>query len=205
MSASSTNVLSLPSLFGVLLLSALSLNALTLGGAEASVFESLSLEDLVDRADLIVEGRVAKRNYRSVARNGVLRLETFIELEIQMVHAGEAGDILNFTLPGGKGGGREQIYLGVPELSPREEILAFFSLEGGSPQLLGWVQGVYRISRDMSGGVRARRDDVGVSISRRGRLSHQSNESIPLDELRAAIAARIALRSELKEQKGRRP
>lgn len=213
MSASSTKKGASSALIGLLALmisgalGAFGPGARLLSPAEASVFEVLSLDDLIERAELIVEGRVARRNYRSVPRGGVIKLETHIELEIHAIHhggahLGESQDRLRFKLPGGKSGDREQIYLGVPELSPREEILAFFTMEEGAPQLLGWVQGLYRISRERDGSASARRDLGGTFIDRRGRMSEPARASMPLDQLRQTINSGIQKR-EL--DKGRKP
>lgn len=206
MSARSTKIAALSCLVGALVFGALQLISVRhIPRAAASVFEALELDDLIDRADLIVEARVAKRNYRSVPRSGAIQLETHIELEVRRVHHGEAGERLSFRLPGGKGGGREQLYLGVPELEPREEILAFFTIERGSPKLLGWVQGVYRITRDASGTASARRDGHGALIDRRGRFTRPDRDAIPLEELRGAISSRLKMRNAQGEDPNEQP
>ncbi|NLE49421.1 MAG: hypothetical protein GX614_13565 [Sandaracinaceae bacterium] len=194
MSARSTKILALGLGLGALILGALAHDASHPTKANASIFEALSLDDLIDRADLIVEGRVARKNYRSVARGGALQLETHLELEILRVHHGEieTGMRLNLRLPGGKAKEREQIYLGVPELAPREEILAFFRLEDGAYHFLGWSQGVYHIERDRDGEARARRVLEGQFIDRRGRISRADGKAMRLEDLRRIIRERLS-------------
>jgi hypothetical protein len=115
--------------------------------ALASTVERLSLEELVKRADRIVDGRVAEV---SSARDGRGRPATRVVLEVRSVLKGGIAKTLEFTLPGGSADGVTHAIAGIPNFTRDEEVVLFLSAESkaGVRVPIGLGQGTFRARAD---------------------------------------------------------
>src|SRR5690606_10939935 len=141
-------------------------------GAAASVAVPLSFEEVVQRADLIVEGRVARVSSLTCADQGRMLVETHVVLDVSQVHHGDPVAEVRFVLPGGRAGDRRRLVVGTPPFRVNEEVFAFFASNDGVLSLVGLAQGLYRVNRLRDGSAFAVRDLRDVALVRRGSVSH---------------------------------
>jgi len=97
------------------------------GGVRAGTAVRMTLEDMVHRADLIVETRVLDARGLEVAG----RIETEYLLEVTRTFEGEDQTYRTVRMPGGVlEDGRGMVLAGMPRLSRGERTLLFLSSEG---------------------------------------------------------------------------
>jgi hypothetical protein len=170
----------------------LGLGALALSlGASASIAVPLSFEEVVRRADLIVEGRVARATSQTRAHRGRMLIETHVTIDVTQTHHGEATPQVRFVLPGGRAGDRTRVVVGTPTFRVNEEVIAFFQERDGALSLVGLSQGLYRVNRLRDGRAFAVRDLRDVALHRGDSIAHGERESVPLAVLRAKLRRAI--------------
>jgi hypothetical protein len=156
-------------------------------GASASVAVPLTFEDVVRRAELIVEGRVTRVTSRTRAHRGRTLIETHVSIATSHVHRGDPSPEVSFTLPGGRAGERAQVVVGTPTFHVHEEVIAFFHARDGALALVGLGQGLYRVNRLRDGRAFAVRDLRDLALHRGASIAHGERESIPLDRFREEL------------------
>lgn len=111
----------------------------------------LNVPDMVEHAELVVEGRVLARRALVSTRG---RIETEYTLRVDETFRGEPRALRTFRLPGGTlADGRGLGIAGMPELAVGEDTLLFLTREGSSSMRMpvGLAQGKYTVLRDASG------------------------------------------------------
>lgn len=155
--------------------------------ARASIAVPLSLEDVLARAELVVEGRVSRVTNRTRAVRGRTSVERGVLVEVSATHRGPNLSEVHFTLPGGRIGDRERVVVGAPTVRPHEEIIAFLAPRGEGYALVGLAQGLYRIERHRDGRAFAVRDLRDLAVLRGRSIDHGERESMPLEAFREKL------------------
>lgn len=133
--------------------------ASTGGPADAGTTLRIDLEQAVERAELVVEGRVGPcvvREATSASRGP--RIETRSTLAVSRSIYGDAGAALELRLPGGVlPDGRGLVVPGLPSLKEGDEVVLMLSRPGttGVRLPIGLAQGVLRVERAADGTPRA--------------------------------------------------
>ncbi len=110
---------------------------------QCATLERLSLTDMIGKSTAIVRAQVASS---SVARSGPV-IYTHYQLQVSERYKGPAQSTVDLALPGGISGGIQQIYSGVPQLSPGEEYVFFlYTGKSGLTQVIGLTQGLFAVS-----------------------------------------------------------
>ena len=135
------------------------------GSALATVVEYLDLPGLVERAQIIAEGRCLSVRSERDPQGGIV---TVVDLMVERGFRGSLpGDRVVFRMPGGELDDRSLIIPGMPRFEPDDEVLLF--LTGPSSRDIrvpvGLGQGRLRILRDpVTGAKRLERSIAGLSL-----------------------------------------
>lgn len=121
--------------------------------ASASSWVSMSVDEMISRADVVVHGRVISKTARWLERAGPSRIVTFYEIEAvdllkgKLTSAEQKDQRIRIGVLGGEVGEYGQYVHGSPVLHEGESIVAFLGTPGG-PQgargVVGFNQGVLR-------------------------------------------------------------
>jgi len=167
---------------------------------EAGTALRVDLEGLVDRADLVLEGRVK----RVTPRPAPGRIETEYELEIERTFLGEERQTRTFVMPGGVlPNGTGMILPGVPLLHTGEDAILFLSREStaGMRVPVGLSQGRFRVETPIHGRrvVVREHEDLGLLDPESGAL-HEARGSERYDY--AALVATIHAACDVRRRRG---
>lgn len=172
---------------------------------EAGTALRVDLEGLVDRADLILEGRVK----RATSRPAPGRIETEYELEIDRTFLGEERQTRTFVMPGGVlPDGTGMILPGVPRLRVGEDAILFLSREStaGMRVPIGLSQGRFLVETPIHGHRVVVREygDLGLLDPKSGAL-HEARraERHNYAELVSKIHAACDVRRRREKEEGR--
>lgn len=146
-------------------LSVLTLAPMLASSVLASTVLSLSEDQLVDRADLVVRGLV--RSATSAVRATGFPVFTAVELEVIEVLKGDhTAPSVHFSMPGGDMDGRRYVVPGTPSVHPGEDVVVFLvRLPSGERTLVGMAQGKYRVLPDSTSGLtRVQRSTQGLAM-----------------------------------------
>jgi len=130
----------------------------------AGTARRMELSQLVDAADLIVEGEVLSERSR-VNASGLI--ETEYVLRVDRTFYGEPLDLRIVRMPGGVlPDGRGLMLAGMPELERGEDVLLFLSAAGstGMRMPVGLAQGKLRVVAGEKGVRRLVRDQSGLEL-----------------------------------------
>ena len=105
--------------------------------------QKLSLEEKINKADMIVVGRVRSVQSSWQKAESGKRIVTLVRLSVSAYAKGSAGKEIEIIVPGGSVDGLQQVNSGLPEFSEGEEVVLF--LEGRPLQLMGSGEGKYSI------------------------------------------------------------
>ena len=165
----------------------------------------VNLEGLVDRADLVLEGRIK----RATSRPAPGRIETEYEVEVERTFLGEDLKTRTFVMPGGVlPDGTGMILPGVPHLGVGEDTIIFLSRESfaGMRVPVGLSQGRFKVETTISGRkvvVRAH-EDLGLLDPESGEIRETNRtEQHDYAELIAKIHAACDARKRRVEEEGR--
>jgi hypothetical protein len=170
------------------------------GAAAAGSALALDMQGLVDRAELVIEGRVVSRRVLADASG---RPETEFVVAVDTTHLGSDETLRTFRFPGGtlpgSQGGTGLLVPGLPELTPGEEVLLFLTRESpnGWRMPVGLSQGKYRKVRDAQGRLRLEREHGELELYDAGTraLRHAAaRDSADYQGVRAALERAIAVR-----------
>jgi hypothetical protein len=149
-----------PSRRALLVIAAVTLGLVTPRALEASLTIPATLDELAAEADLVVHARVARVETRQAA--GTLRVERVIALDVLRALKGTPARALHLVLPGGTYGRYRTVVHGAPDVAEGEEAVLFLRVPAtGTPQLVGFSQGVMRVRLDPTTGERT----VGAPVS----------------------------------------
>ena len=130
--------------FGIAMLLVLALPA------GASTFLAMSREELVEKADTVVAGRVVEVNSFWNRENTAIVTEATIEVEDSIL--GNAPSHVRVRTFGGQVGEYKIVAHGFPTFQQGEKLLLFLEpKQGGFHKVLGYQQGEFRIRADRSG------------------------------------------------------
>lgn len=122
------------------------------GASTGSVVQSLDVDALGERADVIVRAMVSE-----VAPYEARRVRSEITLDVQESWKGLAPDTVVLDQPGGRLPHLGTVVFGMPRFEAGSEVVVFLRWpEGGEPQVLGLAQGKFDVrgegvSRDLTG------------------------------------------------------
>jgi hypothetical protein len=150
--------------------------ALVAATTSATVVLRLSLAELVDRAEVILEGQVLDTVAGHDRRGGIATTVTvLVEDGLSGV---DSGELFRFTLPGGVVGERGMVIAGVPRYEPGERVLLFLESESGRGLRMpvGLAQGSFRVGLEPDGSRSLTRDlgDIGLVDPSTGRMLPRS-------------------------------
>ena len=121
--------------------------------ASASSWVSMSIDELISHADIVIHGRVVSKKARWLDQNGPSRIVTFYEIETVELLKGrftaseQQSKRIRVGVLGGEVGAYGQYVHGSPVLNEGESIVAFLGTPGG-PQgargVVGFNQGLLR-------------------------------------------------------------
>jgi hypothetical protein len=130
--------------FGFVLLLALALPA------GASTFLAMSWEELVEKADSVVAGRVVEVESYWNREGTVILTEAVIEVETSVL--GNAPSVVRVRTFGGQVGDYKIVAHGFPTFERNEKLLLFLEpAQDGFHKVLGYQQGELRLRTDESG------------------------------------------------------
>jgi hypothetical protein len=116
----------------------------------AMVVLPAEFNEMVTASQTIVQGRVVDvRSYETAGRRTI---ESLVTVQVVDAIKGQPGATAYFKLPGGQVGRYRRVMVGAPQFTPGDEVVLF--LKGSAPAVpmpFGLTQGVYRVSRDVSG------------------------------------------------------
>ena len=172
---------------------------------EAGTALRVDLEGLVDRADIVIEGRVK----RATSRPAPGRIETEYEIEVERTFLGEERQTRTFVMPGGVlPDGTGMILPGVACLRTGEEAILFLSRKStaGMRIPIGLSQGRFRVETPIHGRrvVVREHEDLGLLDPESGAL-HEARRAERYDyaELVAKIHAACDVRRRRGEEEGK--
>ncbi len=156
----------------------------------------MEVEDLVDRADRILEARITGRR---TLRDEQGRIVTEFQLLERRAFYGESTPVVR--IPGGVlANGRGLMLPGMPRIQVGEEVLLFLNGEGTSMPT-GLAQGKFRIMSDRSGQrLAVRQGGVELAAAACGASGHSHGahlcqdggvQALPYAELSARVQARV--------------
>jgi hypothetical protein len=121
--------------------------------AEATVVLPLDFRQLTGKATAIVHGRVvALASQWATDRHGI---ETMVTVQVTSYLKGDFGAQMTFRVPGGTIGRFRSVTVGAPVFREGEEVVVFLGAPGPAiPYVVGFNQGVYRVSVDQASGAR---------------------------------------------------
>lgn len=121
--------------------------------AGAATYRRMSLDELVQSSEYVIYGRViaSRVQWEPTART----IWTRTELLVLDGAKGQAATSIAVTEPGGILDGRGELYPGVPQFYPGEEVVLFlYRAPGNRLRVTGLLQGVYSVITDRQTGER---------------------------------------------------
>lgn len=173
---------------------ALALLLLTAAPALSTTVLRFSLDELAERADLIVHGTCADVRGRETP-DGVV---TDVTLQVTRALKGSApGETLKFTTYGGATESRGTFIAGSPQFEKGEELVLFLDRPNrvGYRMAIGMSQGKYTVHEDASGRKVATRNLAGLRFvdPRTGEVEEAGPEQgVAFDELLQTIQAAVS-------------
>lgn len=169
---------------------------LTAAPALATTVLRFSLEELVERADVIVHGTCTDVRGRETP-DGVV---TDVTIQVGKALKGAPVETLTFTTYGGATESRGTFIAGSPQFEKGEELLLFLDRPNrvGYRMAIGMSQGKYTVSEDASGRKVATRNLAGLRFvdPRTGEVEAAGPEQgVALDELLRTIEEAVSRES----------
>ncbi len=132
--------------------------------ADAATVEAMTLNDMVERAEMIVIGRVSSSRADWNARR--TRIYTYVTLVVERFLKGGAGEReITVRHWGGDVGGFRSLVPGSPQFVVGEEVLLFCAgTRARVPSVLGLALGKFTITRDTAGARILKRDISGLVL-----------------------------------------
>jgi len=169
------------------------------GAAFATVMIPLSLEQMTNEADTIVQGTcTGTRVYES---NGMIFTEYTVS--VQDVLKGGPVKEVKVRQPGGEYNGKGIYIAGTARFFPSEESLIFLSKEKeGARDVVGWSQGKFHVYYDEQSKTKfAVQDLQGLSVIKKnaGEIVNPSASRMELGKISSQVKAMVASEKALKK------
>jgi hypothetical protein len=121
--------------------------------AQATVVLPLDFKTLAGSAEVIAHGRVMALSPQWASdRHGI---DTVVTLLVATYLKGDLGAQITFRVPGGTIGRLRSVRVGAPVFRVGEEVVVFLAPGGPAvPRIVGFNQGVFRVTRDEISGAR---------------------------------------------------
>lgn len=182
---------------GALLLAAvLASLALLMPQAWAVVAKPLTLDELVDRSDVIFAGTVV--SVESRWNDEHTRIYTYTTFRVDEYLKGDGDDTLVITSIGGSVGDIGMAASGMPYFRKDERVVLFTAASpSGSRGVTGWNQGRFRIlANPQTGEETLVRSLAGVTFARppSPKVTQQFRAVRTLDDLRTAVRSRMEVK-----------
>jgi len=121
--------------------------------AEATVVVPLDLKKLAGNAEVILHGRVTALSPQWASDR--LGIDTLVTVQVIGYLKGDFGAEITFRVPGGTIGRLRSVRVGAPVFHEGEEVVVFLAATGPEfPHIVGFNQGVYRVTVDRASGTR---------------------------------------------------
>lgn len=172
----------------------LSIAALTCVIASAATLEKLSLEQMSQKATLIVRGRVTSC---AGDHRGSL-IYTRCRMNVTEKWKGTAAGQTEFVIPGGTFGGLTQTFTGTPRFTNGDEYVLFlWAGKSGIHQLIGLSQGVFDVKATGNGKARAQRSATSeLMLDAGGQVVRDEAVDLSVTELRTRVSRSLAAEGE---------
>lgn len=162
--------------------------------AQAGTAIRMDVEQLVDGADRIVQGRVSGRR---TLRDRVGRVVTDYEMQVERTFLGEAQATRTIRIPGGvTSDGRGLVLPGMPKIQVGEEVVLFLNGEG-MQMPTGMAQGKYRVMSDGHGSQQVMRSTGSLELVSPAGSSHGGVQAMSFSEFSGRVQARVTERLSL--------
>lgn len=151
--------------------------------AWATTLEQLTLDDMARESTAIVRAKVT--GSRAATRSG----NVYTYFQLQVVESWKGQGVAEVAVPGGAADGIRQTVSGAPQLKPGQEYVLFlWTSRSGLTQLIGFSQGMFKVSGESSGDAVAQRAAASeLMLSRSGLPVEDRAVNIPLQDLRARV------------------
>lgn len=168
------------------------LSLLSIGAASATSLQQISFEELVDRADSIVVGRVTRTWSDWDADHKFIWTNS--EVAVESASKGSLNRTVTVSELGGEADGVSMTVAGSPRYVQGEHVVVFLKQNAGMAyRTLGWTQGHYQI--DAHGRIHGELAHGNVQLTRAKTQSAESVvyslEGITVQELHRRVANRV--------------
>lgn len=157
---------------------------LSVSSVAAITIAPLSFDQLVDRASMVVYGRVAQVHGQWTADRR--EIESLVTLQPLQLLKGEADAEVTFRTPGGQVGDLITVWPGAPVYRRGDLVVVFLAAQGPAvPTVVGLTQGVLRVSPDARSGellARPRPRELPSTTAAAG-------SAVPLSQLASQVRA----------------
>jgi len=132
---------------------------------DATTVESLSLDEMIERASFIFIGKAGEARAEWNADH--TRIYTYVRFDVERyLKGGAGGRELTLRVPGGQVGEFAALMPGAPQFTPGEDVLLFCSgAQARVPTVLGLALGKFAITRAASGERILKRDVSGLVLA----------------------------------------
>lgn len=162
---------------------ALALVALPAG---ASTFLAVSLDELVSRADAVVEGRVIEAHSFWNAERTAILTEAVLEVDDSIV--GTAPTYVNLRTFGGRVGDYWIVAHGFPTFAVGDRLVLILEPEReGAHRVLGYQQGQYRVREERGGVLAVPAADEGARYVQKNGAPAPERKALPLADLKREL------------------
>ncbi|MFT5058422.1 MAG: hypothetical protein ACI89E_001195 [Planctomycetota bacterium] len=162
--------------------------------AQAGTAIRMDVEELVDGADRIVQGRISGRR---TLRDSAGRVVTDFEMQVERTFLGQPASVRTIRIPGGvTADGRGLVLPGMPEIRVGEEVVLFLNGEG-MQMPTGMSQGKYRVMSDGHGTQQVMRSTGSLELMSAAGASHGGVSSMSFSEFSGRVQARVTERKTL--------
>ena len=162
--------------------------------AQAGTAIRMDVEDLVDGADRIVQGRISGRR---TLRDSVGRVVTDFDMQVERTFLGEPASTRTIRIPGGvTADGHGLVLPGMPSIQVGEEVVLFLNGEG-MQMPTGMAQGKYRVMNDGHGTSQVVRSTGALELVGAAGSSHGGVQSMTFSEFSGRVQARVTERLSL--------
>jgi len=159
--------------------------------APASTLQRLSLNDMIQKSNMIVRGTIQTGTAASI--RGSL-IYTHYQLSVTTAYKGTPGPSVDVAVPGGVLNGLRQPVAGAPVITPSQDYVVFlWTSKSGLTQVIGLSQGLFTVTTNAQGQtVVSRGASTSPMVDASGQPVTDSNFQMPLSQLVSRIQAVLA-------------
>jgi hypothetical protein len=167
--------------------------SLQAGRGNATVLAPADLVDLTRDSGAIIRGRIATVNSRWTEDRRAV--ETLVTVDVESSLKGPFDKTAQFLVPGGTLGRYRSVVVGAPQFEVGQRVIVFLAWQGPRyPHLVGFSQGVFRVTASETGSVVVPapivRPSAGGTTIVRGDPARQAPSLVAFEQrLRALVGA----------------